>query len=124
GFAVVAQEVGNLAAKSRSAAHETNELIKDSVEKSNLGTQIANKTAASLKEIVERITESSALSERISELANEQDTVTTEIQNHLNEINSAVALSSNTATESAKGCREVNHQSGLLRESIQMFKIQ
>jgi len=52
GFAVVAEEVRNLAARSAKAASETAELIEGSVEKATNGTQIAERTAQSLEEIV------------------------------------------------------------------------
>ena len=52
GFAVVAEEVRNLAARSAKAAHETSDLIENSVAKTLNGTGIARKTAEALTEIV------------------------------------------------------------------------
>jgi DNA-binding response OmpR family regulator len=58
GFAVVAEEVRNLAAKSAEAAKETGDMIQNSMEKAELGAQIAGETAESLTEIVSGINES------------------------------------------------------------------
>jgi len=58
GFAVVAEEVRNLAAKSAEAAKDTGGLISNSIEKAELGSRIANETAASLEEIVAGINKS------------------------------------------------------------------
>ena len=55
GFAVVAEEVRNLASKSADAAKDTAMLISNSKEKAELGSRIANETAASLAEIVSGI---------------------------------------------------------------------
>jgi methyl-accepting chemotaxis protein len=52
GFAVVATEVRNLASRSAAAAKEIKELIKDSVDKVNSGSELVNQTGESLQEIV------------------------------------------------------------------------
>ena len=52
GFAVVAEEVRSLAARSARAAHETSDLIENSVVKTHNGAEIARKTADALAEIV------------------------------------------------------------------------
>jgi len=52
GFAVVATEVRNLASRSAEAAKDIKELIRDSVERVNLGSELVNNTGSSLDEIV------------------------------------------------------------------------
>jgi len=123
GFAVVASEIRALAAKSSSAAHETGDLINDSMEKAKLGSRIAEETAVSLMEIVKSITESADLANQISALSDEQASVISDINHNITRINEAVHQSSRTADDSAADSREVSEQSALLREFIEKFKI-
>ncbi|HBR32345.1 MAG TPA: methyl-accepting chemotaxis protein, partial [Clostridiales bacterium] len=71
-FAVVAEEVRSLAAKSAKAAKETADLIEGSMNKVDGGTKIANETADELKKIVEGVEKVAELVERISVASDEQ----------------------------------------------------
>ncbi|MCL1881240.1 MAG: methyl-accepting chemotaxis protein [Oscillospiraceae bacterium] len=123
GFAVVAQEVRMLASKSSEAAGETEELISDSINKSNIGANIAQRASTSLEEIVEGISKNVDLSEEISTLADNQAKTIDTINKYIDEINETVKKSNQTAIDSAKESKEVSRQSELLRESLQRFKI-
>ncbi|MDR0223411.1 MAG: methyl-accepting chemotaxis protein [Oscillospiraceae bacterium] len=123
GFAVVASEIRSLAAKSQSAASDTGELISDSVEKARLGSKIAVETALSFRKIVESITESADLADKIADLSDRQASIIADVNGSIDKINESVRKNSQTADESARDSREVSRQSAILRESIGKFKI-
>lgn len=72
GFAVVAGEVRNLAQRSAAAAKEIKDLIRDSVNKVNDGSQLVNESGETLKEIVAAVEKVTGMIRDISEAAREQ----------------------------------------------------
>ncbi len=72
GFAVVAAEVRNLAQRSASAAKEIKNLIQDSVNKVQNGTELVNKSGATLNEIVTSVKRVSDIVAEIAAASKEQ----------------------------------------------------
>jgi len=123
GFAVVAEEVRNLAAKSAEAAKDTESLIADSIEKAELGSRIADDTAASLVEIVSGIGESSALVNEIAKSSEEQSEGIARINEGIDQVAQVVHQTSATAEQSAAASQEMSGQSTMLEELISRFKL-
>lgn len=84
GFAVVAGEVRNLAQRSAGAAKEIKDLIRDSVEKVNAGTNLVNESGKTLEDIVSSVRRVTDMIEEISVAAQEQSS-------GIEQVNSAVA---------------------------------
>lgn len=84
GFAVVAGEVRNLAQRSAGAAKEIKDLIRDSVEKVNAGTNLVNESGKTLEDIVSSVKRVTDMIEEISIAAQEQSS-------GIEQVNSAVA---------------------------------
>lgn len=72
GFAVVAAEIRNLASRSSSASKEIKELISDSVEKIQLGSNLVNDSGLALTEIVESAQKVRNIMENIAATSQEQ----------------------------------------------------
>ncbi len=123
GFAVVAEEVRNLAAKSAEAAKDTGNMIADSMDKAELGVQIANDTAASLTDIVTGINESNKIVNDIAKSSEEQSIAITKINDGIDSVAQVVQQNSATAEESAAASEEMNSQSNVLQELVMRFKL-
>ena len=123
GFAVVAEEVRNLAAKSAEAAKETGMMIQNSMEKAELGVQIAGGTAESLQEIVAGISESSHLMEQIATASEQQSEGIEQINTGIDQVAQVVQQNAATAEESAATSEEMSSSSTMLQELAMRFKI-
>ena len=123
GFAVVAEEVRNLAAKSAKAAKETGDMIQNSMEKAESGSQIAAETAASLADIVSGISESSDIVMKIAKSSEEQSVSIDQINIGIDQVSRVIQMNSATAQESAAASEEMNSQSDALEDLISKFKI-
>ena len=123
GFAVVAEEVRSLAAKSADAAKDTGALIANSMEKAELGSRIAEETAASLAEIVSGINESTLLINDIARSLETESMDVSQINVGIDQVASVVQQNSATAEESAAASEEMSSQSAVLQDLISQFRL-
>ncbi|MCL1829404.1 MAG: methyl-accepting chemotaxis protein [Oscillospiraceae bacterium] len=123
GFAVVAEEVRNLAAKSAEAAKETGDMIQNSMEKAELGAQIAGETAESLTEIVSGINESDRIVNDIAKSSENQATGINQINIGIDQVAQVIQLNSATAEESAAASEQMSSQAAILEALIAQFKL-
>ncbi len=123
GFAVVAEEVRNLAARSAKAAGETTELIEGSVRKTEKGTQIADKTAEALGEIVSSVGKVTDLVGEIAAASNEQAQGIAQVNEGLGQIDQVTQQNTASAEECAAAAEELSSQAGQLRQMLARFKL-
>jgi len=123
GFAVVAEEVRNLASKSAEAANDTGNMIKNSIEKAELGNRIAAATAESLSEIVTGINENSRFITDIAQASDEQSAGIEKIKTGINHVAQIIQTNSETTNESAAASGDMSRQTGMLKEMISQFKL-
>ena len=97
GFAVVADEVRNLANRSAEAAKKAASLIEGSAEKTRQGAAIANTTASALTEILSSTTRVSTLLSEISAASRQQATGFSEVAVGLGQIDAVTQRNSGDA---------------------------
>jgi len=123
GFAVVADEVRNLAARSTAAAVETSKLIESSVEKTKNGSKIASDTAVSLKNIFDRISKTTEYVEQIATASNEQAIGAENINRGVVEIDDVTKQNNNTASEGAAASEQLSQQANALEDMLSRFQL-
>jgi methyl-accepting chemotaxis protein len=118
GFAVVAEEVRNLAQRSAQAAKETADMVEGAIAKTEHGATLSTKVGQSLQEIVAKV-------RRVDELVTEVATASGEQSQGVKQINTAVAemdklTQSNAATaeESASAAHELSAQAEHLKLAV------
>ncbi|MDL2219552.1 methyl-accepting chemotaxis protein [Ruminococcaceae bacterium OttesenSCG-928-O06] len=123
GFAVVADEVRNLAGKSAEAAKDTGSMIANTVEKAELGAQIARQTSESLDTIVAGVNESTAVVNEIAASSEQQSIAIEEINKGIDQVSHVVQQNSATAEESAAAAEEMSSQAAVLKSMVERFRL-
>ncbi len=123
GFAVVAEEVRNLAAKSASAAAETAEMIEDSIKKVAIGSRIASETAVALDKITAIVSESEYIVKEIAKASNYQATAIAQIDQAVEQVSQVVQNNSATSEECAAASVELSNQAGKVKELVSIYKL-
>lgn len=121
GFAVVADEVRNLANRSSEAAKSTSMLVEETIQAVDKGNEIADKTAASLTNIV---LGSKDVAETVAEIAkssNEQSTAIEQIKVGVEQISSVVQINSSAADKAAEASKDLFLQSNMLLDLVCEF---
>jgi methyl-accepting chemotaxis protein len=123
GFAIVAEEVRNLAARSQEAAKNSSDLIEVSVAKAEHGSMIADRTAETINAVTEQIEKISEISSNVAESSKEQNKSIGEINIGIKQISEVVSTNTATSEESAAASQELASQSAVFKEMISKFKL-
>ncbi len=118
GFAVVAEEVRNLAQRSAAAAKETASCIEDSIQKSARGVEISGKVAASLGEIVTKAREMDRIVAEIANASLEQSQGIVQVNVAITRMDRVTQENAATAEESASASQELSAQAEALVETV------
>ncbi|QDK37323.1 methyl-accepting chemotaxis protein [Bdellovibrio sp. NC01] len=109
GFAVVAEAVRALAQRSAASAKDISSLIKESVHQIDNGSQIADKSGTVLANIVNSIKKVSDLNNEIAAASSEQTTGIQQISKAMNQLDQASQSNAASAEEIAATSGEINN---------------
>ncbi|REL26791.1 methyl-accepting chemotaxis protein [Thalassotalea euphylliae] len=123
GFAVVADEVRGLAARSTQAADETKKLVAMSTEKTATGNQIAEQTSNALQQIYSQINETAALVSDISNANNEQAQGVNFINQGVAEIDKVIQQSLDISKLNASETNNLTTSANELKVMLERFKL-
>jgi len=118
GFAVVAEEVRNLAMRSADAAKNTAKLIEGTVKKVSAGSEILTTTNEAFGKVAESSAKVGDLVAEISEASKEQSSGIEQVNIAISEMDKVVQQNAANAEESASASEEMNAQAEQLRDYV------
>jgi methyl-accepting chemotaxis protein len=118
GFAVVAEEVRNLAQRSAASAKETAAKIEVAIQNGENGVTISQKVAQSLDVIVGKAREVDALVGEIATASNEQSQGLGQINLAVGQMDKVTQSNASNAEETAAAAEELNAQSASLKDTV------
>jgi methyl-accepting chemotaxis protein len=123
GFAVIAEDVRNLAMKSATAADDTNIMLEEIINKVNLGKELSEDTAKSLKNILNGNEQNSRMMSEVAKATDEQKQSMTQISKSINEVSDGVNISSANANKSSLTAQSLEIQSKELLDLVSKFTL-
>ena len=118
GFAVVAEEVRNLAQRSAVAARDSAGKIEASIARTANGVQITEKVAHSLHEIVDKARQVDDLITEIANASKEQSQGISQVNNAISQMDTVTQSNAANAEESASAAEELNAQAAIMNDLV------
>jgi len=123
GFAVVAEEVRNLAQRSAQAARDTAELIEGSISKSNDGKVKVDQVAVAIRLITEEFGRVKTLVDEVNQGSQEQTRGMEEVGKAIIQLQTVTQSTAAGAEESAAAAEELNAQSEALKDVVRRLSV-
>ena len=118
GFAVVAEEVRNLAGRSAQAAKDTTNIIGNNIELSTNGVSVADKVREALNEITQQTKKVSELMEEVAAASQEQSQGIEQVNRAMTQVETVTQQNAANAEESASAAEELNAQAENMRKIV------
>lgn len=122
GFAVVAEEVRNLASRSAQAANEISLKLIDSENKSKQGNEISKSVESSLGKILGESTELSDLLVQIDEASCQQHETIQHINSAMSDLDQLTQNSAAQSEETASSVQEMRNQSMVILQNVNILE--
>jgi len=118
GFAVVAEEVRNLAQRSAQAARETAGKIDDSIKKSAKGVELSTRVSQGLTDIAEKAQRMNGLVNEIATSSKQQTDGLAQVSVAMSSMDKVTQSNASSAEETASSAQELNNQATTLLENV------
>ncbi len=118
GFAVVAEEVRNLAQRSAVASRETAAKIEDAVRRTAEGVRISDKVGRALEEIVTRVRRTDELITEIATASGEQSSGLAQLNTAVAAMDKVTQANAASAEETSAAAQELNSQASALVAAV------
>ncbi len=122
GFAVVASEVRALAGKSADAAKDIKQLIEDSVQRIEVGTQLADKSGDVLGGISDSIQQVSGMIEQIATASNEQSDGISQVHRAIANIERVTQENTALVEETRHAAEALSTEAEQMQHNMSFFK--
>jgi len=122
GFAVVAEEVRNLAQRSAQAAKDTADLIEESIDRSNSGKLKVDQVAQAIKTITADAQQIKVLVDEINLGSIEQTRGIEQITNSISQMEQVTQSNAASAEESAAAAEQLNAQADAMRDIVKSLR--
>ena len=123
GFAVVAGEVQSLANKSAASAKDITELIENSIKQIADGKNLSEDTTNALTGLVASAQVATEMIEKIADSAVQQNTAIKQIKLGMEQISGVVQTNAATAQETASSAEELYNHAEEMKLAMQQFKL-
>jgi methyl-accepting chemotaxis protein len=118
GFAVVAEEVRNLAQRSAQASKDTTAIIESNIELSSQGVLVAERVQEALSAITEEARKSNELMDEIAVASEEQLQGVEQVSKAMIQIETVTQQNATSAEESASASEELNAQAESMKKIV------
>jgi methyl-accepting chemotaxis protein len=123
GFAVVAAEVRNLAQGSATAAKQIKELITDSVDKVDLGSELVAEAGKRMDEVVTSVRRVTDIVSEISASSSEQSSGIGQVNHEINSMDGTTQENAALVEEAAAAAESLMYQADTLVRLVNQFKL-
>ncbi len=123
GFAVVASEVRTLAQRSASAAKEIKQLIAESVEKVELGSNLADEAGGTMQKIVSSVQQVAGIMGEIAVASHEQSDGIKQVNQAISQMDAVTQQNAALVEQAAAAAASMQEQAHTMMQDVRVFKL-